>query len=786
MKTYAYLMAPCLLAGWTASPAAAQETQGQTAAQAGAEAATEDEDAIIVTAQRRAQRLLDVPMSIQVATGEELLEQGIKDLTALQFTTPGYMTMTNSGFTQIYMRGVGNAIYLGADPSVALFVDDVPRIYGSMADNLVDVERIEILKGAQGGLYGRNATGGVVNIISQRPSTDEARGNFLASYGEENTYRVAGFVNLPLTNFIALSLSAERAAHDPYVKNLATLNPYAAANFPNGAFLPVPNGTPPIPIGGGVNVFAYTPAQTAAFFNSPVVIPKLADQDFWFVRGKLLLKPVENLTIVLSGDYAKKDDNTGAGQVQLTPAITQAALGVYFGLFGITANLPPGFVPATTEKFASYAGFPVITPVREFGFSGTVTLETSHFDFTSITAYRDQQTALLADVNNVNVPTALLDVQFDKDFFYQELRAVSHMEGPLQLIFGATYLKNQQKGGQIVALLHPAFQVGNGFVEDTIQNWSAYVEGSYDVSERLNITASGRYMHEKNNAHFTLPIVSDAETVQKKFIPAVTVKYDIDDGNVYVRWARGFKTGGINLATAAAYYPRPEDGSVFGPETVDTFEAGYKGSLLDGKLQLTGAIFYNAYKDLQVDVRARPAFPQLTTAIVNADSARTWGVEGSATWRVADPLTLNVTAGYLNAKYKDFELVGSIALEDFDQSGFTMTKSPKWQLSFSGDLDQPLNDNLRLVGNLLVSYVSEVIFQHSPLPGIIPPAIGPAYWLVNARIGVKTADDKYGIALVADNLFDEDYFTFGQSAVTGVLAGWGNPRIIRVEATVRF
>lgn len=420
------------------------------------------------------------------------------------------------------------------------------------------------------------------------------------------------------------------------------------------------------------------------------------------------------------------------------------------------------------------------------GATGTVTLSTDSFDVTSITAYRHQKTGLLADVNNINVPTALLDVRFTKHFTYQELRAVSGFDGPFRLIFGGTYLENVQRGGQRVALLNPAFTVGDGFVSDKIRNWSVYAEAGYDLTDRVSLTASGRYMRETNHANFTRPIVSAAKTVQQKFVPAVTVKYDIGRGNVYARWARGFKTGGVNLATPAAYYPQPEEGSLFGPETVDTFEIGAKDGLLDGRLQLTAAIFYNSFKNLQVNAANRPAYPQITTAIVNADSARTYGVEGSASWRIAPPLTIGAAAGYLNAKYKDFRLVNSIVLQDFDQSGLRMPKAPKWQLSFTADLDQPVSADYRVVANLLVSHVSQVLFQRSATPAFTPDAVGPAYWLTNARIGVRTTDDRFGVALVADNLFNERYLVYGQSFATGVNGGWGNPRVVRGEFTVRF
>lgn len=763
MKIRAFLLTSSVLG----AALAAQPALAQSDPQAVAESVT-DSNEIIVTAQRREQSLLQVPLSIQAATGEQLQKSGIKELTALQFTVPGYLPQTNSGFTQIFIRGIGNAIYLGADPSVASFVDDVPRIYGSMSDNLVDVERVEVLKGAQGGLYGRNATGGVVNIITRQPSTEEVKGSFVGGYGEKKTFRAAAFINVPISETVAVSLSGERASHDDYIKNFSTGTAYTAANFPTGSFLG-------------------TAQQTADVFNSALAKPKIENQDFWSFRGKLLLKPSDTLKITLAADYYKKDDNSGAGQIQTRPDLTQAALGAYFGLFGINAVIPAGFVKTGDgSKFSTNAGWPITTLVREYGFSGTVVWEAPGFDITSITAHRRQRTGLQSDVNATNVATALLDVNFKKHFTYQEVRAVSTFDGAWSLIAGGSYLENVQEGGQVVSLLTRAFQVGNGFVSDRIKNWSVYAEAGYDFTDQLNLKVSGRYLHEKNKAHFTKPIDSRAAATQKKFIPSATLTYAIEGGSVYARWARGFKTGGINLATAAAYYPRPEDGSLFGPETVDTFEAGYKQSLFDRKVQVTSAIFYNDYKNLQVDARARPAFPQLTTAIVNANSARTWGVEGSVNWRVTDPLTVGVTAGYLNAKYKDFKLIGSIALEDFDLSGQQMPKAPKWQLSFNADFDQPINDDLRLVSSLLVSHTSKVLFQTSAFPGVLPDATGPGYTLVNARIGLKTTDNKYGIALVADNLFNEAYYTFGQAGFTGVSRGWGNPRIIRGEFSIKY
>src|SRR5579864_5711669 len=139
---------------------------------------------IVVTAQRRAQNLLSVPLSIQASTGAQLNNTGIRQISSLQFTTPGMFVQNGTGYTQVYIRGVGNNIFVGADPSVATFIDDVPRIYGSSVNNFFNVDRVEVLKGAQGGLYGRNATGGVINIITKQPSTTKASAEARVSYGE--------------------------------------------------------------------------------------------------------------------------------------------------------------------------------------------------------------------------------------------------------------------------------------------------------------------------------------------------------------------------------------------------------------------------------------------------------------------------------------------------------------------------------------------------------------------------------------------------------------------------
>ena len=193
-------------------------------------------DEIVVTAQRREESVMQVSDSVQAFTGAALTQQGITNLVNLQYVTPGYLPSESSGYTQIFIRGVGNSIFVGADPSVATYIDDVPRIWGSMVNNLVDVERIEILKGAQGGLYGRNATGGVVNIVTLQPDTNAFSANGLFDYGDYNTFRGAGYLNIPLAPNVAFSMSVERDSHNPYIRNISiNPTPYQASMFTGDA-----------------------------------------------------------------------------------------------------------------------------------------------------------------------------------------------------------------------------------------------------------------------------------------------------------------------------------------------------------------------------------------------------------------------------------------------------------------------------------------------------------------------------------------------------------------------
>ena len=788
------------------APAMAQTQQAAAAA-----AAPEGIEEITVTAERHAQSIMTVPAAIQAESGTQLNDEGIKSLGDLQFITPGFLPATSSGYQQLFIRGIGNSVFVGPDPSVATYVDDVPRIWGSMPDSLSDVNRVEVLKGAQGGLYGRNATGGVVNIITRQPSTDAYEGTLQASYGEKNTYDIAGFINVPITDQLAWTFSAERIAHDPYIKNIATADEWTAADFSGNSvgFTCCYKGNP---ITLGLLPAGLTPAQQAATLNAFNHPQKgFGSENEYTADTKLLYEPTSHFHVTLAADYYNKGDTNGNQlQVSNEAVSTATAIGTVDYLSGFTGTLFPSFAQQP-GKFQASFNDRQYTELKDWGVSTTAVYNAPDADITWINAYRGQHTGYFVDLGTSPVPYGEVDVNNEKHFEYEELRAVSTGDGPFHWLAGATYLNDFYDGNTSDQLFNFPFSP-LVLVHDDIVDWTGYGQAGYDITQRLNFTASVRYLQETNTSVFSCctedypgTLTVNPATVppvgrninEHALIPSATFNYAIDDGTVYIRWARGFKAGGVNEVANPGVFPVPTDGSEFGPEKVDTYEAGYKQNLLDHRLQLTGDVFYNKYNGLQETAHAEPNYQStVILAIANAGSARTYGAEGSVTYQVFEPLTLGANVGYLDARYSTFQIPITtpqvLAPQSLNNS--PMINSPKWQLSFTANLDQPITDRFDIVGNIVESHISSVIYDQAlipctgnPVPNpCYPNAIGPGYWLTNLRLGVRTSDGKYEVAVYANNLFDKAYYTYGSSDAAGNENSWGNPRIVGVQLTANY
>lgn len=761
-------------------PAFAQQT---AAADQGPSGGTIEE--IVVTAERKSESIMSVPATIQAATIEQLNNQGIHNLTDLELVTPNYMVADSSAYTMIFIRGIGNNTFVGPESNVATYVDDVPRLWGQFENQFVDVARVEVLKGAQGGLYGRNATGGVVNTITMQPSTDEfsAIGRF--DYGSYNLNTEGAFVNVPINDQLAFSIAAERDAHDGYIKNVTIRNPYPTN-------LPAPYS-------------AYD--SYFAELNSAIDPHDLDTQNTYGLDAKLLWQPTDNFKITFAGDYYFKSDSGGNQNYTATPAIPES----YLTEAGVLAGLPAGlyqYLPteqAVTGKFETATGDNITQQLHDWGGSMTMVWNTPVADVTSISAYRANHSVLDADLCGCSLPAGTAVVDIARQFYYEELRAVSNTSGPFQWLGGATFLADHQAYNTdfIVA---PILNLNTAHAYDLVKNWTVYGQVGYDIWDNLNLTASVRWEHETNAANFPpLPLQPPGGAQQglDKLIPSATLSYKLEDGSIYARWARGVQSGGVNPVASTGLFNLVgaplSDGSTFGPEEVDTYEIGYKQSLMDHKLNLTADIFYNRFSNLQESAHATPAYQQaVILAIVNAGNAHTDGAEATITYRPIDPLTVGVNVGYLDAAYLTGAGYGlgvppgpAQVLTPTPLGHTVLPFAPKWQLSMTADVDQPIDDRFDFVAHVVESYTSRELMdqgEYDVLVGAnLPGAYNPSYWITNLRIGVKTNDDKYELDVFANNLFDQAYFTYGSvSAESGELYGWGNPRVIGGELRINY
>lgn len=747
---------------------------------------------ITVTAQRRSQNVLDVPLSITAIPASVLQSTGVESMTDLRFNTPGFLTSTGSGYVQIFMRGIGNRIQIGADPSVTTFVDDTPRIYSSLVDDFSSVDRVEILKGAQGGLYGRNATAGVINIVTRQPDTEQFSGEVKLGYGSKETVNGSAYLNIPITDRIAMNFNISHKEHDSYLSNRAIRNPYStyAALSPDAAAA----------LGDtGQRDFLLANPGVAAMLDAPSGSGKMADREHTYADGKILFDG-DRYQLTLAADWSETEDTLATTWKSVQLERTYATYGSLMGSFGLSdAQLPYDYLyqgKSSYGKFEAASSMNGYNKLEDYGASVKLDIDFNHFTLTSISSVRWNKSDFMNDVTGSAVPNAGFAAMFDRENFYQELRVVSTSDSRFRWLAGATYF-DEKIDNYVQSIL-----LGNRLAPTTnetgTEGFSYYIQGEYDLTNRLSITASGRYIDEEKYADFPSDIVAVYDPVTDmvmnnvavsgashdfnttKFLPSLTVSYSLDaGGTVYARWAKGLKTGGANPMV----HPAQTLGELNGlaPEEVDTYELGLRTTLLDGRAQFTSAIFYNDYRDLQV---IKSGYAGLAGVYFNAGKAETYGAEASFNIQLTDSLNLTASAGYLEAEYKSFSSPGitDLKVAPFDVSGNRMILSPEWQASIILDYERPLIEGINAVGTVLYSYVSE--FYTDDLN--ISDTAQDGYSVVNLRLGARSTDDRYGVYLSVNNLFNKEYVTWGSAAPSAYSVQVGAPRIIKGEIEFRF
>lgn len=564
---------------------------------------------IVVTAQRRSERLQDVPMSITALSSEVLERAGVTNTTDIARVTPGVTMSFYGGFLQPAIRGItSTGANIGENSNVATYIDGVyqPQQIATLID-LPDVEQIEVLKGPQGALYGQNATGGAILISSKAPSFTPT-GRFSASYGNYNDIQLRGYATGPLADSVAVSLA--------------------------GSY------------------------QDRGGFRRHVVTGQ-RDQglEAYVLRGKLLIEPSDSARITVTGFYSHRRDSANYAGF----AINGNSIGYAADLTGLgipTIPVPASPRPTSAKQFS--ADPDVFTRIRSYGGNLRAEFDIAGGTLTSTTGYVNNNIRYLADVDGAAVRVAEARAEpLSGHYFVHDTSFASGAAGPLSFLVGAFYLKGQETFGAnifegFMPNLPPAAKVSlfktNAYGQVKKEIIAGYAELTLKATEQFTITAGGRYTRERQRTFSdTLQSVPQGRIIEypgdpvtfEKFTPRVTARYALaDDLSAYASWGRGFKSGVVNTTDFTLDPVKPE--------TIDAWEAGLKGRIVDG-LRFNLAAFYYNYKNLQAVAYVPPNY-----ITQNAATARVKGIDFDFTWDVTPEFTLSGGGAFLDAHYVKF------------------------------------------------------------------------------------------------------------------------------------
>ena len=744
---------------------------------------------IIVTAQKRAENIQDVPIAISAVGSEYLESRGISSIDSLGTIAPNVKierAPSSKTITQIAIRGsvtINPAITW--EPAVGLYLDGVyiAKAQGSIFD-IADLERVEVLRGPQGTLYGRNALAGAINLITKKPS-GEAGGSMELTYGSYDYKKIKGVIDLPRMGIFSAKLSGQYVKRDGLVDIVP--NPVAGVvtALPN-----VVNQTDTIDSGSFM-------AQLRAELSDSVAL------DYTYDYNKQKQRPpfAQLLRVNRNGDPRDIFD----------PGSPSFAFGGAFFPLHLYAN-------PKRQGVASIDGG-VYERSRAYGHALTLTADLGSATLKSITAYRDLAWSDGLDLDGSPTPVAYTQRITDYHALSQELQLTgTALSDRLNYVLGAFYFKEKAEtlGPQVF------FGGGADFQSDYgshTRAFALYTQLDYKLTDALKLSVGGRYTHETKDVRRFLRVNFDAangifsplvvanipyggvpDAKYNNFSPAATLSYAAsEDVNVYARFARGFKSGGFNgetndfgAPTAACPTGALELCDPYNPEKVDSYELGIKTKLADGRLILNVAAFRDQHKDIQLSIfRATGA---ASSIVRNAASARIQGLEFEAIARPVDALTVNATLALLDAKYNKYLDAG---LDVSNNRAFPHT--PKRSASLGVDWAVFKGDwgKFNLYGD--VNYVSA--YFTFPYPLVTPtPSDQNAYTtrskgrtIVNLRAalsdfeigGVKTE-----IAAFVRNLTKEDnpsnFIDFGPGFGGLTLGYFPDPRTWGISAAVRF
>jgi iron complex outermembrane recepter protein len=698
---------------------------------------------IIVTARRREESLIDVPVAITAISGEELTAQGAVDLTALQSKTPSLTLQIARGSNSTligFIRGVGQQDPLwGFEPGVGLYVDDVyvARPQGAVLD-IFDVQRVEVLRGPQGTLYGRNTIGGAIKYVTNKLGNDFS-GKVRASYGAYNQIDLLGQVTVPLGDKLSIGGAVAMYKRDGFGKNLTT----------------------------GVDQY---------------------DKDVIAGRISAEFTPSENIFVRLAADKTVDKSNPRHG-TRLVGNSGIASFAPTVSIYDTRAGI--GDDNKVMTQGVSLTG--------EFGLSDTLT-------FKSITAYRDGHTDTLIDFDNTAAPVLDIPAFYDDRQFTQEFQLL--IEGDrLQGVAGLYYLDARASGAFDTVLgLANLTTATSGTVKT--KSYAAFADFSFDLTEQLKVSAGLRYtkddktgtVYRQNYTGIRSPLFGNTAAVPglvrtnytnsrdfNKLTPRFSISYQpSDNANIYASYGKGFKSGGFDMRGDAVFTPTTVNG--YAPETIDSFELGFKSAFLDRKLFTNIALYKSKYKNQQVTIQV----PNIITGgiasfVDNAGRGNISGVEVEIRAVPSPNFSMNAAVGYTNADYKEFLTFiagGTTPVDVANAREFQNT--PRFTASASATMSSDFAGG-RVYFTPAVALRSDAFMFEIPTPALDPDG----YFLVDASAGWTTEDEKIRLSVNLRNLTNEKYRVGGYNfpgALFGnsIIGYYGPPRTATFNVEYRF
>jgi len=702
---------------------------------------------ITVTARKRSESLQDVPIAISAFTGDMLEAKGATNIEQVSHHVPNLnISFGNSGSgsaanTSIYLRGIGQIDFLlTTDPGVGLYIDNVyfARAQGTNMD-LVDIETIEVLRGPQGTLFGKNTMGGAVLISSTRPD-DTFGGELQLTAGDYDRLEGKAVIDIPITDKLLSRISAIAKTRDGYADR--------------------------------------------------AIGDRLGDEDVFGGRATLQYTPNERGSFTFILDSVDRDATSAVTSAfAYDPAAPLA--GLWTGLVAPSVGVSQPVLVNKNDPFDSDATGPNVDDVESWGASFTADWDFDAFTLKSITAYREMDTEFARDGDNSPAQYIQTHNTGSQDQFSQEFQFLgTALDDRLDWVIGAYYFEESAQDQNDVRLasgLYDALESlpaqlsgtacgepwvapgceGNPInigldldfdVHNEIDNESValFFHGTYAITDALNITGGLRYLeeekeydlfHDRVNAGIPIIPPTTVKDDWNEVLPLLSVDYRLnDDSMVYASISEGFKSGGFNgrpTTTAAV--------ESYDPEYVTSYELGYKADLAQGTVRLNTAIFHYDYEDIQLSSNRADSTGNLVLVTENGGDATIQGFELDLTIHPNESWDIVAGFGYLDAEYDDLNEGVSISKSD------DLPYTPEFTGNLGIAYSLPLFDSYLMTLRTDVSYRSSHYVDVENTENLKTDDVT----LVNARITVASENQAWELAIFATNLTDEEYHIAG-------------------------